>query len=215
MGHSFKSELRKAHKAAKRELHELMVRQQKLGKEIVVARQTLQRLADVCKAAGVQIESSSEAAYLLHKSALGDEVRSILIANYPAWTRPNQVVAELERIGHDLSKLSNPQASIQMILKRMVEGEDAQEEVWPQDGKKVYRMPRTVADVESPSAGMALADIPERGKPSSIRLTALLGKDFDRTKLPESIQSLYGPEEADGKIPADHPLHKLKGKMPK
>lgn len=173
MATSFKAELKRAYRAAKRELNDLLLKQQKLERDIVTARQNLQNLGSVCEQAGVKVEASSEAAYLLQKSALGDEVRSILVANYPAWTRPNQVLAELERIGHDLSKLSNPQASIQMILKRMVQGEEAQEGIWPADGKKIYRIPRSAEDVEHPTVAMTIASVPERGR--SLRLLDLMG----------------------------------------
>lgn len=191
MASSFKSDLRRAYKTAKRDLNELLRKQQKIEKDIVTARQTLQNLGAVCEAAGVKVESSAEAAYLLQKSALGDEVRSILIANYPAWTRPNQVLAELERIGHDLSKLSNPQASIQMILKRMVQNGEAQEDNWPEDRKKIYRVPRSADDVEHPSVGMALASIPERGR--VFRLSELMGTTLDPNILPEALATtVYG-----------------------
>lgn len=164
--------MRRAYKAVERDLNRLLSQQQKLEGEIVAARKRLQSLESVCKAAGVRIESSPDAAYLLQKSELGDEIRSILIANYPAWMRPNQVLAELERIGHNLSeKLSNPQASVQMILKRMVEAEEAQEQIWPEDGKKIYRIPRTTQDTENPTVEMTLAATPDRS--SSFTLSNL------------------------------------------
>ena len=199
MSASFKGDLRKAYKAAKRELNQLLSQQQKIEKQVVATRQTLQSLASVCKAAGVRVESSSEAAYLL-KSEIGDEVRSILVANYPAWTRPNQVVAELERIGHDLTKLSNPQASIQMILKRMVEAEEAQEAQWPNDGKKIYRIPRSDEDRTRPTVGMTLASVPERRR--MVPLSALSG-DFDMNKLPDEIREILAPtrQTARGPVP--------------
>ena len=147
---------------------------------------------------------------MLQKSPLGDEVRSILTANYPAWTRPNQVVAELERIGHDLSKLSNPQASIQMILKRMVDSNEAQEEKWPEDGKRIYRIPRTATDTDNPTVGMTLANIPERGKTFSLRVSDLMG-NLDPNKLPEHIRAgLYGLNDSE----VVHPLRSLAGRPP-
>jgi hypothetical protein len=206
MAFSFKKDLRRAYKAAKRELNDVLLKQQQIEKDIVIARQTLQNLGSVCEAVGVRVESSSEAAYLLQKSALGDEVRSILTANYPAWTRPNQVLAELERIGHDLSKLSNPQASIQMILKRMVESGEAREETWPEDGKKIYRMPRIPQDTENPQARMTVATVPERGR--MMRLSDLMGdtasmsigralERIEYDKLPEEIRAMLGHPKRD------------------
>jgi hypothetical protein len=187
MSRSSKVNLRRAYKATKRELNELLSQRQKLEGKIVTARKTLQSLASVCEAAGLRVESSSEAAYLL-KSELGDEVRSILIANYPSWTRPNQVVAELERMGHDLGKFANPQASIQMILKRMVEAEEAQEAQWPEDGKKIYRIPRSDGDRTYPTVGMTLAKVPGRMVP----LSNLSGQ-FDMDKLPDEIRQIIAP----------------------
>jgi hypothetical protein len=189
MSASFKRELRKAYKATQRDLDRLLSQQQKLEKEIVSIRKTLQELHSFCEFAGLQVEPAS-GAYLLEKSELRDEIRSILIANYPGWTRPNQVVAELERIGHDLTRFSNPQASIQMVLKRMVEAEEAQETVWPPDGKKIYRVPRSAADTDTPNVGMMLANIPERGR--MVPLSSLLGNNFDVDKLPADIRAVLG-----------------------
>jgi len=184
MADSSKIYLRKAYKAAKRELNELLAQQQKLEKQLVVVRQSLQSLASMCQAAGMEVEPSSDAVYLLLKSALGDEIRSILTANYPAWMRPNHIKNELQRIGHDLKKYSNPQAAIQMVLKRMVESGEAQETHSPEDGKKVYRIPRTQTDIATPYKNVQVA-----------ALGARLGWTdyvFDPAELPEEVASVVG-----------------------
>ena len=142
------SNYRKAYETARRELSDLLSQQQRLEKRIVTVRQSLQTLATLC-----EVKPSSDAAYLLEKSTLGDEIRSILIAEYPAWVRPSHIKDRLERIGHDLTKYSNPQASIHMVLKRWAESRDAQEWEWPHDGKKVYRIPRTPSDWDEPYSG--------------------------------------------------------------
>jgi hypothetical protein len=143
---SHPSDYRKAYETAKRELHELLALQQKTEKRIVTVRESLQLFARLCEEDEVDLTLSPEAVYLLEKSKLGDEIRSILIAEYPSWVRPNSIKDRLERLGHDLSKYSNPQASIHMVLKRWVENNEAQEGQWPEDGKKIYRIPRTPSD---------------------------------------------------------------------
>ena len=45
----------------------------------------------------------------------------------------------MERLGHDLSGYSNPQASVQMVLKRMVDSREVEEQA-NSEGKKEYRM---------------------------------------------------------------------------
>lgn len=140
------SDYRKAYEAAQRELNDLLSDQQKLERRIVTVRQSLQTLATLCEEEGIEVKPSSDAEYLLEKSTLADEIRSILIAEYPGWQRPNVVKEKLERLGHDLTKYSNPQATIHMILKRMVEAGEAQETEWPPDKKKIYRIPRNGND---------------------------------------------------------------------
>ena len=120
--------------------------EKELEKRILVMRQSLQMLATLCGEEEIEIALSPDAAYFLEKSTLGDEIRSILIAQYPGWMRPNQVRETIENIGHDLKKYANPQATVHMILKRMVEAGEAQETTWPDDGKKIYRIPRHADD---------------------------------------------------------------------
>jgi hypothetical protein len=130
---------RKAYEDAKQELAELLVRQESLEKRKVQLRKTIESLAELCENEDVQIEPSTEAAYLLENSTLAEEIRAILKAQYPAWLRPLRVKNELEAIGHDLSKYPNPQAAIHMVLKRMAQSGEAQEQEMPDDGKKAYR----------------------------------------------------------------------------
>ena len=206
MPKSSKAYLKKAYKAAKQELNGLLSEQQKIEKRLVVVRQNLQSLAAICQSEGIQVEPSSDAAYLLEKSALGDEIRSILIANYPAWSRPNQIKNELERIGHDLSKYSNPQATIQMVLKRMVESGEAQEWTWQADGKKIYRIPRNQDDLAEPYQNIRLAESGTRVTSlaelmleksgiyigSRTRNAPFYGVEIDPDKLPEGVREMVG-----------------------
>ena len=134
------AEYQKAHEAAKQELADLIAKQQFLEKRIVVVRQSLQTLASLCEGEGLEIIPSLEAEYLLENSTLADEIRTILNSVHPGYLRPHHIKSDLERLGHDLTRYQNPQATIQMILKRMVESEEVQEAVVPKEGKKTYRL---------------------------------------------------------------------------
>jgi len=133
------SEYQKAYETAKRELAELLTQQHKLEKRIVVVRKAIQTFASLCESEGTSIARSQEADYLLEHSSLADEIRTILSAHYPGWLPPSAVKAHLIRLGHDLSKYQNSQATIHMVLKRMYDSGEIQEVTLPEDGKKVYR----------------------------------------------------------------------------
>lgn len=124
---------------AKQELAGLILIEEKITRRKVELRKTIEVLTTLCQSEGVEIEPSREAEYLLDNSTLADEVRNILKARYPAWLRPNEIKLEIERLGQDLTRYDNPQATIQMVLKRMVEAKDAEEKT--QEGKRTYRSP--------------------------------------------------------------------------
>jgi hypothetical protein len=132
------SDYQRAYETAKRELTDLMEKQEQLEKRKLALRKTIEVLAALCDSEGIPIEPSAEAGYLLH-SSLADEIRSILKARYPEWLQPLQVKKELEGLGHDLSNRPNPQATIHMVLKRMAESSGEAEEDTV-EGKKAYRM---------------------------------------------------------------------------
>jgi chromosome segregation ATPase len=132
------SKYREAYAQATRELAELVSNQEKLEKRKVELRKTIESLASLCESEEVKIEPSREAAGLLRVSRLADEVRAVLASVHPAWITPHRIKGELGRLGHDLSRYRNPQATIQMVLKRMVQSGDTQERVM-EDGKTAYR----------------------------------------------------------------------------
>ena len=141
LGMEQSSDYRKAYDSAKQELTDLLAKQKEIEKRIVKIRQSLQTLATLCEAESVEIEPSEEAAYLLEHSTLADEIRIVLIAMWPNYARPNIVRAMLVRMGRDLTKYTNPLATVHMVLKRMVESGDAQEATTDgPDGKKAYRL---------------------------------------------------------------------------
>jgi hypothetical protein len=134
------SDYRRAYEAAKGELADLLFQQEMIGKRLVLVRQMIQTLAIVCEAEGVEIDLSDEAAILLEQTTLADEIRAVLAANHEVWLRPHQVKSELERLGHDLAKYKNPQATIHMVLKRIAESGGVEEKA-DDTGKTVYMMP--------------------------------------------------------------------------
>lgn len=136
------SDYKAAYDAAKKELAELIDTQERLGKRILLLRDSLRTLASLCGSEEIQIEVSKEAEYLLANASLTQDIQTILKSDYPGCQRPHTVRGKLERLGHDFSKYNNPQAAIHMALKRMAESEtDPTEEVTTPDGKKAYRCP--------------------------------------------------------------------------
>jgi hypothetical protein len=131
------SDYRRAYEAAKQELADLLSQQEQVGKRLVVVRQSIQTLATLCESEGVEIDPSDEASALLGSSTLADEIRTVLSANHETWMRPAQVKSELARLGRDLSQYANPQSTIHMVLKRMAESGEIQEDT-NADGKTVY-----------------------------------------------------------------------------
>ena len=134
------TEYQKAYESAKQELADLLTKQQEVQKRIVLVRQSLQTLAGLCESEGVQLDPSAEASYLLENTTLADEIRTILKAASPEFLRPRHIKFALERLGHDLTQYQNPQATIHMVLKRMAESGEVQEDTIPRDGKKTYRL---------------------------------------------------------------------------
>jgi hypothetical protein len=128
-----------SYQLAKEELSGLIASLAETEKKIVLVRQFLQTIAALCEAKGIQIDLSPEASYLLKHSTLADEIRAILKSQSPGYLRPHAVKEDLKRLGHDLTKYHNPQAAIQMVLKRMTESGEVQEGVTPESGKKRYR----------------------------------------------------------------------------
>ena len=133
------SDYRKAYETAKQELIDLLSQKDRIEKRLVIVRQSLSTLATLCDEEDVKIEPSKEAEELLEHSTLTEEIRSVLQAHYPGWLRPAMVKRQLEHLGHDLAQYTNPQATIHMVLKRLAESEDVEEDIDPEDGKKTYR----------------------------------------------------------------------------
>jgi hypothetical protein len=134
------SEYSRAYEAAKRELAELLASEERFQKRKMELRKTIDALSTLCETESLDIDPSAEAVYLLQNTTLADEIRSILHYNYPLWTPPGTIKLMLEDLGHDLSRYRNPQATIHMVLKRIVEAGEGEESI-SDDGKQVYRAP--------------------------------------------------------------------------
>jgi hypothetical protein len=130
---------RKTYGLAQKELAELLSEKDRIEKRILVVRKSLQTFAELCEDEGIEFMPSNEADFLLRNTSLADEIRGILKATYPEYLRPHQVKTELERLGRNLSQYTNPQATIQMVLTRMIESGDVLEGASREDGKKIYR----------------------------------------------------------------------------
>ena len=133
------SDYGKSYAMAQQELSELLAEKDRIERRILTVRKSLQTFAELCDDEGVDIERSTEADWLLQNTTLADEIRTILKAVYPGYLRPNTIKSDLEKLGRDLSQYQNPQATIQMVLKRMVASGDVQEAIVPEDGKRTYR----------------------------------------------------------------------------
>jgi hypothetical protein len=145
------SDYRQMYESAKRDLAALVEEQQRLERRKLKLRKTVEALAAQCENDNISIEPSEEALEAL-QSSMADEIRSILSSAYPNWIKPNAIKAELETLGHDLGMYTNPQASIQMVLKRMQSSDEVEEAAMPDDGKKAYRNLRGMAKVMKRSA---------------------------------------------------------------
>jgi hypothetical protein len=132
------SDFRKAYETAKGQLAELVAEQERLEKKKILLRKTIEALALQCEAEDILLDPSPEATSLLEHTSLSDDIRAILRTSYPQWLRPNMVKQELQRLGRDLKKYRNPQATIHMVLKRLVQGHHA-EEMRDAQGKQIYR----------------------------------------------------------------------------
>jgi hypothetical protein len=146
------SDYKRAYESAQKEFKALLDAARQTEKRLLVVRKSIQTLRELCESEGVEVEPSEEAADMLENSTLAEEIRTILKARHPARLRPNEVKNELVKLGHDLSAYQNPQATIHMVLKRMVESGEVVETISPEDGKKSYQWIRRFPRVRSAKA---------------------------------------------------------------
>lgn len=197
------TDYQKAYEAAKKELAELVATQDAVAKRIVVLRESLKMLSALCESEEITIEPSVEAEYLRAHSTLAGDIQAILKSEYPGWQRPHQIKAKLERLGHDLGKYKNPQAAIHMVLKRMVDANEAQEQT-AEDGKQIYRVPPTWKSIAN-----ALMEFTEAQAPNRLNLNPKTA-EFFRSLTEGGLKSIAGQGPfTNDKSPADalkHPL---------
>lgn len=135
---SSSNEYRAAYDAAERELTELLRIQEALEKRIVLVRQNVQGLAQLCESEAIKIAPSAEAQYLLENSSIPDEIEGILKTRYPDELRASDIRREMEKLGHDWDDYTNPLATIHMVLKRLIEADRIKEREHAQ-GFRVYQ----------------------------------------------------------------------------
>jgi hypothetical protein len=129
-----------AYETARCDLVELIAEQQRLEKKKLALRKTLESLGALCASEGIEVDPSTEAANLLENSKLADEIRTILEAEHPNYISPHSIKTCLEGIGWDLTKYGNPQAAIQMVLKRWVQSGEVYTIRSQADDKQLYRI---------------------------------------------------------------------------
>src|SRR5690242_9087204 len=133
-------EYRQRYEALNRELADLDLKQESIEKKRVYLRKELKNLETWLKSEGVELTPSPETASLQESLTLADDIRAILKLQYPRALRPNAIKAEINDLGRDLGKYSNPQATIHMVLKRMAQSASGGvSESRDSDGKQVYR----------------------------------------------------------------------------
>jgi hypothetical protein len=133
------SDYERAYLKAQKELQDLLETQYMTEKRILLVRKSIETLRDLCESEGIHVEPSEEAESLLEYSTVADEIRNILKAHPAAWLRPHEIKNELVKLGHDLSPYQNPQSTVHMVLKRMVESKEVKEEISAETGKQQYQ----------------------------------------------------------------------------
>ena len=149
------SDYRAAYEAAKKELADLLANETKLEKRKLELRKTIESLGSLCESEEIDLDLSAEADYLLKNTSVADEIRSILRADWSQAFRPREVVQELENIGRDVALFQNPQSTVHMILKRLVESREA-DELIDDNGKKTYRWRHPLRSVVEKSRRVAV-----------------------------------------------------------
>jgi Fe2+ or Zn2+ uptake regulation protein len=136
-------EYRAAYESAQKELADLLLIQEAIEKRIVVVRQNVQGLKELCESEAVKITPSQEAKFLLDNSRLPDEIENVLRSRFPDELRAADVRMQLEKLGHDMDAYTNPLATVHMVLKRLIESGRVRERQHAQ-GFRVYQfVPRT------------------------------------------------------------------------
>lgn len=184
------ADYRNAYETAKIELADLIATQDKVARRIMLLRESLKMLGRLCESEEVVVEPSAEAEYLLAHSTLAQEIQGILQADYPGWQRPHEVKAKLERLGHDLGKYKNPQATIHMVLKRMVDSREAQEGI-AEDGKQIYRFPPTWQSIAD-----ALLRVAEDATSATTETTAAMARIASDPQYGQLLDSASAAAEA-------------------
>lgn len=143
---------KQAYEKTKDELSGLLVRRDQIEKRIVVLRKNVEGLAALCETEGVSVTPSREAQYILDTAGMAAEIEAVLKSHSPSYMRPGTIRDELAGLGHKMSEYQNALATVQAVLKRMVEAGNVEEDV-DKDGKKIYRWLTLLDKVRAYAAG--------------------------------------------------------------
>lgn len=185
------SDYRKAYETAQRELADLLQIQEGLEKRIVLVRQNVQSLKELCESEEIKVPTSQEAEWLLLTSSLPDEIVNILRARYPDELRATDIRQQLERLGHDFSRYTNPLATIHMVIKRLLEANRVRERQHAQ-GFRIYQFRQpTIVRVQP---GLDPDKVPE-----AIRQYLWgTGKSLPKTRIPKAAPERTRPRKTIG-----------------
>ena len=147
------TDYRKAYDTAAAELESLLKEQERTEERILSLRKTMNVLSTLLQQ-GARDKNSPD--YFVGRleqvvqSTLTDDIRSIMNAGRPMTT--SDVRDELNKLGHEMEKQSNPLATINAILNRLSEQGYVRETLTRLDGRKAWQ--RTAA--QRPTAGQAV-----------------------------------------------------------
>ncbi|HLX45330.1 MAG TPA: hypothetical protein VKR43_17910 [Bryobacteraceae bacterium] len=129
---------RKAYDAALTELDSVVRQLDELKSREATLRTTIKTLAAQCRADGIEI---SEPPSPPLNGSLAEQIRVVLRAEMLNPLRPNELMAKLKELDFDFGKYRNPQAAVQMFLKRMTDTGEIRREK-NKEGKSAYRYTR-------------------------------------------------------------------------
>jgi hypothetical protein len=173
---------------AKRQMNELMRDKVLLDLRIGQLSGTINTLTDMLQPKPDPAEISDIGGLLFGDSGITGAIR-VVLTQAEAPLSPVQIRTELWKRGFDLHEYANAMAVIHNTLKRL----EKQGELMTVTDANGQTIAYTTRFQSSPNAFRSLAD--------------LAGTPIDPEKLPEEIRAVVQP-----KVPADHPLHKLRAK---
>jgi len=142
------NDYRKAYDTAASELEQFLMQQEKMEQRILALRKTMNALYTLCQQEGLNTsEMDKRSAYLaeiVDSSVTKDILQIIAASRVPLTT--SEVRAEMNKLGGSMAEHSNPLATINSVLNRLVEANKVEETV--KDGRKAWRRKRIATVVK-------------------------------------------------------------------